>query len=63
MHNGLTKENGLNNLNKDLLIDMVTPQVAVHGLGPVINGNGENLELSFKGRTEAIHADLSAFLI
>lgn len=47
---GLTS--GSKILNRDLMIEMVTPQVAVLGLGPMINGEEKNLELSFKGRTD-----------
>lgn len=60
IQNGLTK-NESKFLSKELLIDMVTPQVAVHGLGPVINGDGEQLELSFKGRTDGFTCGFVSF--
>lgn len=61
IQNGLTKDNGSKILKKDLMIDMVTPQVVVHGLGPVINGEGEQLELSFKGRTDGFTCGFVSF--
>lgn len=61
IQNGLSIENGSKILNKDLLIDMVTPQVAVHGLGPVLNGDREQLELSFKGRTDGFTCGFVSF--
>ena len=58
---GLTTGNGSKILSKDLLIDMVTPQVAVHGLGPVVNGAEDQLELSFKGRTDGFTCGFVSF--
>lgn len=40
---------------------MVTPQVTVHGLGPVVNGEGNMLELSFKGRTDGFTCGFVSF--
>lgn len=48
-------------LNKDLSDQMVTPQVAVHGLGPMINGEGDKLELSYKGRTDGFTCGFVSF--
>lgn len=61
IQNGLTTDKGSKLLNKDLLIDMVTPQVAVHGLGPVVSGEKEQLELSFKGRTDGFTCGFVSF--
>lgn len=61
IQDGLTTKNESKFLSKDLLIDMVTPQVVVHGLGPVINGDQEQLELSFKGRTDGFSCGFVSF--
>lgn len=60
IQNGLTSEDG-SILNKHLLEIMVTPQVAVHGLGPVVNGSGEELEVSHKGRTDGFTCGFVSF--
>ena len=51
----------LNILSKSLLEDMLTPQVAVHGLGPVVNGQGSDLEISHKGRTDGFTCGFVSF--
>jgi CubicO group peptidase (beta-lactamase class C family) len=48
-------------LKKDLLNDMLTPQLVVHGLGPVVNGEGMELEVSHKGRTDGFACGFVSF--
>lgn len=58
---GLQSKEGAHVLSKELLEIMVTPQVAVHGLGVVVNGQGKQLELSHKGRTDGFTCGFVSF--
>lgn len=48
-------------LSKNLLDAMVTPQVVVHGLGPIVNGEGNQLQIGFKGRTDGFTCGFVSF--
>lgn len=61
IQNEITSDGGTPILNKKLLDDMITPQVTVHGLGPVISGQGNQLELSHKGRTDGFTCGFVSF--
>lgn len=61
VQNELISEDSHQILSKDLLEAMITPQVAVHGLGPVLNGQGIQLELSHKGRTDGFTCGFVSF--
>lgn len=61
IQNELTSENSSQFLSKNLLETMVTTQVSVHGLGPVINGQGLQLELSHRGRTDGFTCGFVSF--
>lgn len=61
IQNELRADSDLPLLNKKILEAMVTPQVTVHGLGPVVNGQGLQLELSHKGRTDGFTCGFVSF--
>lgn len=61
IQNELCSKEHLHLLSKDLLKAFVAPQVAVHGLGPVVNGDGLQLELSHKGRTDGFTCGFVSF--
>lgn len=46
---------------RKIVQEMVTPQVGIHGLGPVISGEGETLELNHKGRTDDFTCEIVCF--
>lgn len=58
---GLTSNDSSHILSKELLQATATPQIIVHGLGPVVNGEGNLLELSFKGRTDGFTCGFVSF--
>lgn len=59
IQNGLLSEGSI--LTKDMLKDMATVQVAAYGLGPIVNGQGNTLELSHKGRTDGFTCGFVSF--
>lgn len=61
IQNKLSSEDHAPILNKKLLDAFITPQVGVHGLGPVVNGQGIHLELSHKGRTDGFTCGFVSF--
>lgn len=48
-------------VNKETLKLMLTPHILPYGLGPVVNGNGENIDFSHKGRTDGFACGFVAF--
>ena len=61
IQDGLVSEGISHILSKNLLETMITPQIGVHGLGPVINGQGSQLELNHKGRTDGFTCGFVSF--
>ncbi len=61
IQNGLTLEDSSHILDKSLLDAMITPQVGVYGLGPIINGQGSQLEINHKGRTDGFTCGFVSF--
>lgn len=61
IQNELNAQSNISILSKNLLEDMITPQVTVHGLGPVVNGQGSQLELNHKGRTDGFTCGFVSF--
>lgn len=48
-------------LNKETVTIMLTPHIAPYGLGPVVNGDGKNMDFSHKGRTDGFACGFVAF--
>lgn len=48
-------------LNKETLQLMLTHHIAPYGLGPVVNGDGKNVDFSHKGRTDGFACGFVAF--
>lgn len=48
-------------LSKDTLNLMLTPHIAPYGLGPVVNGDGKDIDFSHKGRTDGFACGFVAF--
>lgn len=61
VQDGITSSHVSHILNHDLLCAMVTPQVGIYGLGPIVNGQGNQLELSHKGRTDGFTCGFVSF--
>lgn len=57
----LGSEKGAQILSKDIVDAMVTRQVTVYGLGPIVNGQGTQLELSHIGRTDGFTCGFVSF--